>query len=499
MAPRILGAAQMQWADQRTIAAGHSGETLMEAAGAAVARAVAERSDAGQRIWIAAGPGNNGGDGLAAARALHTAGRSVCVSLLGGLEHLRGAAATHAEKAVQAGVCIEPVRDAGELEVAKQRASEAQLIVDALFGTGLSRPLTGLAGAMVALINASDRSVLAVDVASGTGDDGIIHGTAVRARWTLPIAACKWGSWLGSGREHAGTVLEPARIGIGEDVLDAAVAAVPASVGMAQLIDSALIRRAFPPRPRAAHKNSFGHLWVLGGSLGYTGAPRLVAMGGFAVGSGLVSIACPQDVYAVIAASCLEAMVHPEVSAPWHGADAVVAGPGWGAGGDLEAVIDAGMPLVLDAGGLNMLAEDADMIVRLKARQAPTVITPHPGEAARLLDTDTATVQGNRLAAALQLTERFGCWVVLKGADSLVVSPHRQLWLCPYGSPRLAVAGTGDVLAGMIGGLLAQGRTFKEAVPAAVALHALAGESGGWHLAGELSARIVAIIERGVF
>jgi NAD(P)H-hydrate epimerase len=222
-------------------------------------------------------------------------------------------------------------------------------------------------------------------------------------------------------------------------------------------------------------------------------------MGGFAVGSGLVSIACPQDVYAVIAASCLEAMVHPYDHVSWRGADAVVAGPGWGTRADLEAVLDAGMPLVLDADGLNMLAEDADMIVRLKARQAPTVITPHPGEAARLLGTDTATVQGNRLAAALQLAERFGCWVVLKGADSLVVSPQRELWLCPYGSPRLAVAGTGDVLAGMIGGLLAQGRALEVAVPAAVALHALAGESGGWHLAGELSARIVAIIERGVF
>ena len=135
----------------------------------------------------------------------------------------------------------------------------------------------------------------------------------------------------------------------------------------------------------------------------------------------------------------------------------------------------------------------------LKARQAPVALTPHPGEAARLLGTDTAAVQGNRLAAALQLSERFGCWVVLKGADSLVVSPGRELWLCPFGSPRLAIAGTGDVLAGMIGGLLAQGRPFEVAVPAAVALHAVAGESGGWHLAGELPDRIVAIIARGVF
>jgi NAD(P)H-hydrate epimerase len=262
-----------------------------------------------------------------------------------------------------------------------------------------------------------------------------------------------------------------------------------------------LIRRAFPERPRSAHKKHFGHLWVLGGSLGYTGAPRLAAMGGFAVGAGLVSIACPDDVYPVIASSCLEVMVHPQTQAPWHGTDAVVAGPGWGVscGTYLEAVVDAGMPLVLDADGLNLLGNDASLMARLKARQAPVVMTPHPGEAARLLGTDTAGVQGNRLAAALTLSGRFGCWVVLKGADSLVVSPGRESWLCPFGSPRLAVAGTGDVLAGMIGGLLAQGRAPEVAVPAAVALHALAGESGGWHLAGELPEHIVAILARGVF
>lgn len=503
MGARILSTARMQWADKQAIEAGSPAEVLMEAAGAAVARAVMDRSDASQRIWIAAGPGNNGGDGLVAARLLHAAGRPVSVSLLGGPERLRGAAARHGEQAAAAGVPIEPVREAGDLAAAERRAGEARLIVDALFGTGLTRPLTGLAGAMAALLNAAGRPVLAVDVASGTGDDGSLQGMAVQARWTLPIAACKWGSWLGAGRAHAGTVLEPADIDIGipEATLDAAVAELAEGPGVARLIDAAMIRRAFPERPREAHKKAFGHLWVLGGSQGYTGAPRLAAMGGFAVGTGLVSIACAEEVYPVIAAACLEAMVHPHEHAPWHGGDAVVAGPGWGVACSacLEAVIAATMPLVLDADGLNMLAMDVSMRARMQARRAPTVITPHPGEAARLLGISTAEIQADRLSAALQLAERYGCWVVLKGADSLVVSPGNEVWLCPFGSPRLATAGTGDVLAGMIGGLIAGGRPPEIAVPAAVALHALAGESGGWHLAGELPERIVAMIERRVF
>jgi ADP-dependent NAD(P)H-hydrate dehydratase / NAD(P)H-hydrate epimerase len=355
---------------------------------------------------------------------------------------------------------------------------------------------------MAELINASGRPVLSVDMASGIGgDDGALEGAAVQATWTLPIAACKWGQWLGRGRGCSGIILEPADIGIPEELLAQAATAVPGAAAEAQLINTALIRRAFPPRPRTAHKKHFGHLWVLGGSRGYTGAPRMAAMGAFAVGAGLVSIACPEDVYPVIAAACLEVMVHAQDAAPWQRADAVVAGPGWGTdcADRLAAVLDADMPLLLDADALNALARDGGLASMLRDRRAPAVITPHPGEAARLLDMDGAAVQADRLAAALRLSERFGCWVVLKGADSLVVSPEHKVWLCPFGSPRLAVAGTGDVLAGMIGGLIAQGRGFDVAVPAAVALHALAGESGGWYRAGQLPDRVFSLIERGVF
>jgi NAD(P)H-hydrate epimerase len=506
MAGRILTAAQMRWADRQAMAAGISGEALMAAAGKVVAHAAAERISGAQRVWIAAGPGNNGGDGLAAARLLHAEGIPVHVSLLGAVERLSGEARANADRALAAGVRIESVADEAALDRARKQAAWADLIVDALFGTGLSRALAGEAAALVALINDSGRPVLAVDVASGIGsDDGAVAGEAVRARWTLPIAACKWGQWLGRGRECSGVILEPADIGIPADVLDQAMSAVPGLAGEARLIGNGLIRRAFPPRPRAAHKKDFGHLWVLGGSRGYTGAPRMAAMGAFAVGTGLVSIACPEEVYPVIAAACLEAMVHPHDTAPWAQADAVVAGPGWGpdAGGRLAPVLAAGMPLVLDADALNALARDEGLASGLRDRQAPVVMTPHPGEAARLLGSSSAAVQANRLAAALQLAARFACWVVLKGADSLVVSPERRAWLCPFGTPRLAVAGTGDVLAGMIGGLIAQGGArqmpLEVAVPAAVGLHALAGESGGWYRAGQLPDRVFSLIERGVF
>jgi len=502
MDTRILGVAQMQWADRQAMAGGISGEVLMAAAGRAVARAVADRITGSQRVWIAAGPGNNGGDGLAAARLLHADGVPVQVSLLGTIAKLHGEAKVHAKQALDAGVHIESVTGKDDLDWTRRQAGRADMIVDSLFGTGLSRPLEGLPAAMAELINASGRPVLSIDVPSGIGgDDGAVDGPAVEARWTLPIAACKWGQWLGRGREYSGTILEPADIGITGDILDRAVDAVSGPVGEARLIDTGLIRRAFPSRPRTAHKKHFGHVWILGGSRGYTGAPRMAAMGAFAVGAGLVSIACPDDVYPVIATACLEVMVHPHQQAPWQQADVLVAGPGWGAdcADRLMAVLDAGMPLVLDADALNALARDSGLVARLRDRKSPVVLTPHPGEAARLLDSDSAAVQRNRLAAVLALVERFGCWVVLKGADSLIASPERKVWLCPFGSPRLAVAGTGDVLAGMIGGLIARKQDFDLALPAAVALHAMAGEADGWYRAGQLPDRVFSLIEKGIF
>lgn len=376
------------------------------------------------------------------------------------------------------------------------------MIVDAIFGTGLARPLAGVMAAAAGMLNATAAPVLAVDIASGIdSDDGRIQGSAVRADVTLPIAAYKWGHWLHIGRENAGRLLAPASIGIPLEVILRAQKEVAGPARRARVLGRGDIMAAFPPLKRTAHKKDLGHVWVFGGSKGYTGAPRLAAMGAFAVGAGLVSIACPKDVYPIIAASSLEVMVHPQKAAAWQAADAVLAGPGWGRAQKqtLAMLLASDRPLVLDADALNMIAADSALADALAKRGAPSVLTPHPGEAGRLLGIPSAEVQADRLAAAITLAERFRAWAVLKGADSLIASATGEIHLCPFGSPRLATAGTGDVLAGMIAALLARHHDAQKAACAAVALHAIAGERRDWFLAGGLAMAVRSLLaEMGV-
>jgi NAD(P)H-hydrate epimerase len=397
----------------------------------------------------------------------------------------------------KAGVKIRPATASDDLAKLKVWLSRSAIIVDAIFGTGLTRPLDGWFAEVVAAINESDRDVFAVDIASGIhGDSGEVLGVAVEADFTLPISACKWGHWLNGGHRYAGKVLSPAPIGISDETLREVQADCSTPVCYARMVNQRLIRQAFPPRKKDSHKGDFGELWIFGGSQGYTGAPRLAAKGAQAIGTGLISIACPRDVYPILAASSLEVMVHPQEDAPWKGADAVVAGPGWGRENskELAELLLAGTKLVLDADALNMLADDSKLASILQSRDNLTVITPHPGEAARLLGVANSEIQQDRLAAALSLVNRYKTWVVLKGSQTLVVSPEQHVWLTSFGSSRLAVAGTGDVLAGLIGGLLARGTAPDVALPAAVGLHALAGEEREWHRAGQMETVIARLV-----
>jgi len=488
----LLTAAQMRCADHYAMdALGVSSALLMEQAGCCVAEAVLQRLDVGHRVLVVAGKGNNGGDGLVAASKLHGENIAVQCVLLGCLQDLKGDAATYAKQCQAKGICINECFDEIQLLDQAQQFLHADIIVDAIFGTGLRRPLTGLMAKAVKAINESAAQVLSVDIASGVdGDNGYVLGTAVEATWTLPIAACKWGHWLDGGRKMAGEVLTPAQIGIPHEVVEQVMKEVPGPASSARLIGRPDIDVAFPRRERTAHKGDFGRVWIFGGSVGYTGAPRLAAMGAFAVGSGLVSIGCPEEVYPIVAASSLEVMVHPHDKAPWQQADAVLAGPGWDAGQMHELLSDlmsTPVPLVLDADALNLLAGDQKLAAMLAGREGISVLTPHPGEAGRLLGITAKEVQGDRLASVMTLAKTFQSWVLLKGADSLIASPAGDCWLCPYGSPRLATAGSGDVLAGMVAGLLGRGLEPSMALPAAVGLHALAGENESWHLAGELA------------
>lgn len=510
---RILTAAQMRWADQETIQAGISAFDLMDRAGKVVASRVLDCMPDHGRVLIVVGPGNNGGDGFATANYLRARRIPVTVLCLFPADQLKGENLLHADRAREAGAKFREASGDDALAELERWLVRSLMVVDAIFGTGLGRPLEGYVSDVVERINAWERPVLSIDISSGLdADHGGVLGTAIRADWTLPIAASKWGHWLGEGRNFSGKVLETAQIGISDEVLCQAYQAKANGVHCASVIDDDVLDVAWPPRPRMSHKGDYGHVWIFGGSVGYIGAPKLAARGAFAAGAGLVSIVCPDDIWSVLAAGSLEIMVHPEKSACWQSpacnVGAIVAGPGWGLdrGDCLMQLLATDKPLVLDADALNMLAESKTLQQRVSTRQALTILTPHPGEAARLLNVSVQKIQGERKESLLALTKKYHCWVVLKGNETLIGSPDHDVYLSPFGSPQMAVAGCGDVLAGVIAAQLveAAGRSgdgqqnggeyaldgVKVSVTAAVALHGLAGEEDGWHLAGELAGSI---------
>lgn len=486
----ILTTKQMLKAEQYTIDNdGISNTQLMELAGSAVARAANQLKLDGGRIVIVVGKGNNAGDGFVAGRLLRQKHIPVTIIPLFPMTQLKGLVTKQAELAAEAGAKIRPATSTEESDYLRGWLKRAVIIVDAIFGTGLTRPLTGWAAEAVNIINLAERPILSIDIASGIeSDSGEILGSAIRADATLPISAYKWGHWLQQGRQYGGNILSPANIGVLEETLFNMIDTYPDTTKQSRLINKELIKKALPKRPAQSHKKTFGHLWIFGGSIGYTGAPKLTAMGSQAVGTGLVSIACPTETYPVLASSALEIMVHPQEHTHWLKANAIVAGPGWG--GEqrkkLNEILLSKIPVVLDADALNMLATDETVQHQLKQRSSLTVLTPHPGEAGRLLDVSPAEIQQNRLTSSLKLVDKYHTWVVLKGAQTLVVSPDKEVWLNPYGSANLAVGGTGDVLAGVIGGMLASGLSAEIVIPAAVALHGLAGEENSWHRAGQL-------------
>ena len=507
---RIVTAAQMRVVDQFAISSGMSGFVLMDRAGLAVANAVLECMPDYGRVVIIAGGGNNGGDGFAAAYYLRQHRIPVTIVTLTPVDELTGETKAHADKASTAGTKIREACSERCLVELGRWLTRAVIVVDAVFGTGLSRPLQGRMREVVERLNQTDRPVLSIDIASGIcADSGTVQGVAVRADYTLPIAATKWGHWLNEGRDYTGVLLNAADIGIEDAWIHSAWQQSCANmdeqnvfcVHSASVIDEGVLSRAWPPRQRLSHKGSYGHVWIFGGSQGFTGAPQLAGLGAYAAGAGLASIVCPDAVWPVIAAANVEVMAHPESTAEWMGAGALVIGPGWGKaqGKRLSAILAVDKAMVVDADALNIIAASDPLQQQLSDRSAVTdcltVITPHPGEAARLLNMRVEEVQQDRKKSIMALTTRFGCWVVLKGSETLIASPHGDIYLNPFGSAQLAVAGSGDVLAGMIGAQLARADvdTISPAVmiAAAVMLHGMAGGRSGWYLAGEL-AKLVA-------
>jgi hydroxyethylthiazole kinase-like uncharacterized protein yjeF len=458
----LLTAAEMGRADQLTIAAGVPGLTLMENAGRAVAEEAARMAGAGARIAVLCGPGNNGGDGFVAARLLREGGYQVRLALLGPPDGLRGDAAEMAK------------RWTGEVEPLSPAAfDQADLVIDALFGAGLSRPLEGIAADVAAAINSAGVHVLAVDVPSGVdGSTGLVQGEAIRAARTVTFFRRKPGHLLLPGRLYCGET-RVADIGIRRDVLDQIVVKTFANAPELWL--------PHYPWPRLdGHKYDRGHAVVVSGPWLRTGAARLAAHAALRAGAGLVTLAADERAAGICASHATAVMVRRvETPAELGGLledgrlNAVLIGPGAGVGpATIEAtmtILRSGAAAVLDADALTSFEQRAaELFGAIAALGRPAVFTPHDGEFKRVFPDLAGRPKLDRARAAAQ---RSGAILLLKGPDTTIAAPDGRAVINGNAPPWLATAGSGDVLAGLLTGLLAQRMLAFEAACAAVWLH----------------------------
>jgi hydroxyethylthiazole kinase-like uncharacterized protein yjeF len=488
---------QMQAIDRAAIEGlGIPSLELMERAGQGVADVVVELA-AGETgpLVVLCGRGNNGGDGLVAARRLAGSGYRVQVWLAADPEDFSPDARMNWNRLLEAGaeaggeVTLCPL-GSGEVDPGRlaREWSAAAVVVDALLGTGSSGPPRPPVDDWIAAVNACGRPVVAVDVPSGVdADTGAVPGGAVLATVTVTLALPKLGLLLYPGREHAGAI-RVVDIGIPPEAEREAGPAL-------ELLDNPWAALALPPRPWDGHKGDFGKVVALAGSAGLMGAGRLVAAAAYRAGAGLVRHGAPASLLAVAHAGRDEVMVIPleddgsgrlipvpaEVLAGVYAwADVVALGPGLGTDPRTAAFVAQAMTssdprraMVLDADGLNLIARQPGLRA---GWQGPLVITPHPGEAARLLERPVEEITADRVGSARALAARWEAVALLKGAPTVVARPDGRAALCPLGNPGLASGGTGDVLTGVIAGLLAQGVGAFTAAALGAYLHALAGD-----------------------
>ena len=444
---------------------GIAGAELMERAGKAALHVLREAWPRARRIAVLAGIGNNGGDAYVVARLALAAGLEVRVWQVGDGTKLKGDALRMARLWREAGgetAAYKPGLDLGGTDV----------VVDGLLGTGLNARLEGDWADAVRAINESHAGVLALDIPSGLhADTGCVLGCAVNAQLTVTFIALKQGLFTGAGPRHCGKVVYD-DLRLPPQVLISQAPAVSrlTFAGVAHLL---------APRRRDAHKGNFGHVLIIGGAAGMGGAVRMAGEAALRVGAGLVSIATRPEHAAAISAVRPELMCHAvngaaELRPLLAKADVVAVGPGLGqsrwAQALLGAVLDSDLPVVMDADALNLLAIEP-------VQRENWILTPHPGEAARLLNTDTKAIQADRFAAVKALQQKYAGVVVLKGAGSLVAAADSPLALCDAGNPGMASGGMGDVLTGVIAGLLAQRQTLTSDPAQAMLLAARLGVS----------------------
>ncbi|HWT77953.1 MAG TPA: NAD(P)H-hydrate dehydratase [Candidatus Methylomirabilis sp.] len=447
------------------------------------------------RVVILCGRGNNGGDGFVVARHLLNRGAQVETFLLARREEVRGDARINLEILGKMGAAPKEIRESSDLAGLSDRIASADLVVDALLGTGTHGGAGGILAEAIELVNRAGRRVVAVDIPSGLiADESEVSGPAVQAALTVTFALPKRCLLLYPAARYAGTV----RI-------------VPIGIPLSLCQDPELLLgvlerqdvvSAFPKRDPAAHKGTFGHVLVIAGSVGKTGAAALASLAALRVGAGLVTLAIPQSLNDAMEAKLTEVMTEPVAETEARsigqealdrllqlavGKDAVALGPGLGTHPSTQKLVHELLsslktPIVLDADGINALAGRADILTRAAA---PVILTPHPGELSRLLDVPRDEVLRKRISLAQDTASRLNVTLVLKMAHTVVASPSHQVVLVPTGNPGMATGGTGDVLTGLISGLLAQGVTPGHAASAGVYLHGLAGDLAAGHLGQE--------------
>ncbi len=510
----VVTAAQMQTMDRRTIEEfGIPGRVLMENAGRGATRSFLDRvylTGAG-RVGVMAGRGNNGGDGFVMARYLAQRDIDVKVFLLSTIDLVQGDAAANLNLLSAMGVPVVEIPDADSFSAQLTEMRHMAYWIDAVLGTGLKSNVRGYYRQVIEFINSTRRPVLAVDIPSGLdADTGQPRGVSIRAGATATFAFAKIGHVLYPGAQYCGAV----------DVIDIGI---PSTISAKESIDQQLItgqhiQTILAQRPPEMHKGGAGHTLIVAGATGKTGAATMATTSALRSGAGLVTLGIAQSLYPILASQLIEAMTAPlpdentgfltekayaSILNAAEGKQVMALGPGLGTNRQTGELVhrmlkEIDLPMVIDADGLNHLAGHLDC---LAGRKAATVLTPHPGEMARLANLSVADIQNNRVAAARKLATHCRVHVVLKGARTVVAEPDGAVWINPTGNPGMASGGMGDVLTGLIAGLVAQGCTATQASLAGVYLHGLAADILGtqmpWgYLAREVMDTIPSAIQR---
>lgn len=472
---------------------GMTGLQLMENAGRVLAEAVIKEVESGaagasRRVVIIAGKGNNGGDGYVAARHLQNAGLNVMVFALAKPNELKGDAAVNSRIWARMGGATAGILTKADINKYASVVRHACVVVDAIFGVGLKKPVKGVYADVIEIVNSIGKRVVAVDVPSGIdAETGAVMGVAIRASLTVTMAMPKSGIYQFPGREYAGKIV------VADIGAPAALVAEAGAASRYNLITAHDVRALLRPRKADSHKGNYGHLFVLAGSPGRTGAACLCATGAMRAGAGLVTVGLPQGLEHIMEVKTTEVMTIGLPQTPEHtvgnisyeaacaagkGKAAFVIGPGLGGNDEVKTLIKKVLkvfdaPMVIDADGLNAFV---GCVGELRKAKSPLVLTPHPAEMARLLNMKTPDVQADRVGAATRLSNMTRATVVLKGAATIVATPDGEIFINPTGNAGLATAGTGDVLSGMIGGFLSQGYDPVAAAVAAVFIHGSAAD-----------------------